>query len=179
MILPTRVRKHALTAHVAASVGWLGAVAVFLALSLAGWMSPDPAVVRGAYLLMDSAARAILVPFAIASLVSGVVLGLGTPWGLFRHYWVFFKLLITTLSTLILLIYLDTFAGMAGLASDPAAEIHVVRNPSPAVHSALALLVLGVAFVLGMYKPKGLTPWGWRAIRISGAKNDRQNGQDR
>jgi hypothetical protein len=36
MAMTPRLRKFALTAHVTSSVGWLGAVAAFLALAVAG-----------------------------------------------------------------------------------------------------------------------------------------------
>jgi hypothetical protein len=55
-----------------------------------------------------------------------VVQSLGTPWGLFRHYWVVFKLLITAFATIILLIYLGTFRHMAAVAADADVPLAVV-----------------------------------------------------
>jgi hypothetical protein len=89
-------------------------------------------------------------------------MSLGTTWGLFRHYWVLFKLLIAVFATIVLLIYMGTFRYMAGVAADPSADLGVVRNPSPTLHAALALLVLLVATVLAVYKPRGTTPYGRR-----------------
>lgn len=155
-------RKLVLTAHVVTTVGWIGAVIVFLALALIGWTSHDPATVRAAYLVMDPAARLVLVPLALLSLVTGVIQSLGTPWGLFRHYWVVFKLLITVVATGILLIYLDTFARLAAVAGDPSSALEVVRNASPILHAALALLGLFAAVILAIYKPRGMTRYGWR-----------------
>jgi hypothetical protein len=97
------MRRLLLTAHVTSSVGWIGAVCVFLALAGIGLTSQSADTVRGAYLVMDRAAWLALVPFAIASLISGVVVALTTPWGLFRHYWVVFKLLITAFATVVLM----------------------------------------------------------------------------
>jgi len=162
MNMPPRVRKFALTAHVTSSVGWLGAVAAFLALAVVGLTSRDAQTVRGAYLAMEPAAWLVLVPLAFASLLTGLVVSLGTTWGLFRHYWVLFKLLITVFATVILLIYMGTFRYMAGVAADPSADLAVVRNVSPALHAVLALLVLLVATVLAVYKPRGVTPYGRR-----------------
>ncbi len=85
MTLAPRLRKAALTAHVACSVGWLGAVVVFLGLAVVGLTSHDPQTVRGAYLVMEPAAWFVLLPLAFASLVTGLVQSLGTTWGLFRH----------------------------------------------------------------------------------------------
>jgi hypothetical protein len=165
MIMPPRLRTLALTAHVACSVGWLGAIVVFLALAIVGLTSQDAQTVRGVYLAMEPAAWAVLVPLAFASLVTGIIQGLGTTWGLFRHYWVLFKLLITVFATIVLLIYMETFRVMARMAADPTVDLALVRSPSPRFHAVLALLVLLVATVLAIYKPRGLTPYGRRRQR--------------
>src|ERR671919_2910813 len=123
MIMSPAVRKCALTAHVTASVGWIGAVLAFLALAIVGLTHQDPQTVRGVYLVMEPAAWLVLVPLAFASLLTGIVQGLGTTWGLFRHYWVLFKLLITVFATIVLLIYMETFSSMAGRAADPSADL--------------------------------------------------------
>ena len=157
-----RLRKLALTAHVVFSVGWLGAVVVFLALAIVGLTGRDAQTVRGAYLVMEPAAWFVLVPLAFASLLTGIFQSLGTTWGLFRHYWVLFKLLITAVATIVLLIYMGTFGLMAGMAADPGVDLGVVRNASPVLHAALALLVLLVATVLAVYKPRGTTRYGRR-----------------
>jgi hypothetical protein len=156
------VRKLALTGHVTASVGWIGAIAAFLALSIIGITSDDPATVRAVYLVMEPAARAVLVPLSLASLLTGVIQSLATPWGLFRHYWVVVKLAINVFSVVILMIYMKTFRAMAVTAADPGSELAAVRNPSPVVHAILALAILLVATVLAIYKPRGLTPYGSR-----------------
>jgi hypothetical protein len=162
MIMQASVRKLALTAHVTSSVAWVGAVGVFLALAIIGLTSNDAQTVRGAYLVMEPAARFVLVPLALASLLTGIVQSLGTPWGLLRHYWVLFKLLMNVFATIILLMYLETFRSMASVAADPGADLAMVRNPSPILHAALALLLLLIATVLAVYKPRGMTRYGWR-----------------
>jgi hypothetical protein len=53
MTMAPGLRKVALTAHVTSSVGWLGAVATFLALALAGLTSKDAQLVQAAYLMME------------------------------------------------------------------------------------------------------------------------------
>jgi uncharacterized membrane protein len=162
MRLPPRLRRFVLTAHVTASVGWLGAVACFLALAIIGVTSQDAPTVRGAYLVMEPAAWYVLVPLAVASLLTGLVQSLGTTWGLFRHYWVLFKLLINVIATIVLLSYMETFRFLAAMAADPNADLSQVRNPSPMLHAALALLLLLVATVLAVYKPRGMTGYGRR-----------------
>jgi hypothetical protein len=180
MTMPPRLRKFALTAHVTASVGWLGAVACFLALAVVGLTSQDSQTARGAYLVMEPAARFILVPLAVASLLTGLVQSLGSAWGLFQHYWVLFKLLINVVATIVLFTYMQTFRAMAVLAADPRAELDVVRNPSPALHAALALVLLLLATVLAVYKPRGMTGYGrrrQRQRRTGGPQRRKQEGQ--
>ena len=162
MAFAPTLRKLTFTTHVTSSVGWIGAVLVFLALAAIGLTSQDERTVRGAYLVMAPAAWFVLVPLAHASLVSGIALSLGTPWGLLRHYWVVSKLVITAFSTAILMIYMGTFRQMAAVAADPVVELGLVRNPSPLLHAILALVLLLVATALAIYKPFGLTPYGVR-----------------
>lgn len=143
-------------------MGWLGAVTAFLAVAIIGVMHDDAQVVRGAYLVMKPAAWLVLVPLAFASLLTGAVQALVTPWGVFRHYWVVFKLVITAFITIVLLIYMETFGLMAAVAADPDAPLAAIRNPSPVIHAVLALIALLAATVLAVYKPLGVTRYGWR-----------------
>ena len=165
MTLTPGLRKFALTAHIVSSVGWLGAVASVLALAVAGLTSSDAQMVRGAYLAMDLTGSFVLIPLALASLLTGLLQSLGTKWGLFRHYWVLFKLLIAVLATIVLLLYTQTLGFLAGVAADttlPDDELGVLRTPSVVLHAAAALLLLLVAATLSVYKPRGMTRYGKR-----------------
>lgn len=162
MIMPRGFRKLVLTLHITTTVGWIGAVAVFLALAVIALTSRDVQAVRGVYILMEPVAWWVLLPLAFASLLTGIVQSLGTKWGLFRHYWVLFKLIITVLATAILLKYMETFSAMAAVAADAGADLAAVRKASPALHAVLALIGLLVAMVLAVYKPRGMTRYGWR-----------------
>ena len=86
--MKSRTRKLALAVHLIVSVGWIGAVAAYLALDLTAATSQNVDSVRAAYIGMDLIARTVIVPLAIASLVTGIIMAVGTTWGLFRHYWV-------------------------------------------------------------------------------------------
>lgn len=162
MTLGPRLRKLVLTAHVVCSVGWLGAIAGFLALAVASLTSDEAETVRAAYLAMELIGWFVLVPLALASLLTGLVQSLGTHWGLFRHYWVLFKLLINVVATILLLIYTQTLDAFADTAR---ASDHLLRNLSPTLHASAALVLLLVATTLAVYKPRGLTPYGQRRRR--------------
>lgn len=159
-------RKLALAAHVTASVGWLGAVATFLALAIVGLAGAD-AQARAAYLVMEPVGWFVVVPLAVASLLTGLVQSLGTRWGLFRHYWVLAKLVINVFATIVLLLYmrtLDYFADVAETTA-PGGDLRALRDPSPVLHSALAFFLLLVATTLAVYKPRGITRYGQRKQR--------------
>ena len=163
--LTPRLRKFALTAHVTSSVGWLGAVAGFLALAVAGLTSQDAQTVRAAYLAMELTGWFVLVPLSLASLLTGLVQSLGTTWGLFRHYWVLAKLLINIIATVVLLLYMQTLGYLAGVAAETTSssdDLSGLRSPSAVLHAGAALLLLLVATTLAVYKPRGMTPYGWR-----------------
>ena len=113
---PPTVRRITLTAHVIASVGWLGGVAAFLALAVTGLTHRDPLTVRAAYVATDVLTWLVIVPLAATSLITGVVQSLGTAWGLFRHYWVVTKLLLTVAATALLLLHTQPIATVARAA---------------------------------------------------------------
>lgn len=161
--MPRWLRKFVLTAHITFAVGWLGAVAGFLALAIIGLNSQDLQNVRAAYLAMDWITRFVIVPLSFAPLITGPILSLGTPWGLFRHYWILAKLLITVLSTLILLIHMQPIRYLADAAAKNAlsAADHSIQLQM-VVASSAALLALIVANILAVFKPKGMTRYGWR-----------------
>jgi hypothetical protein len=159
-----RLRKFALTAHLTFSVGWLGAVVGYLALAIAGLISHDVSMVRAAYLSMELIGWFVIVPFSLAALLTGLVQSLGTQWGLFRHYWILVKFLLTTGATIVLLRHMQAVSRMSGVAAETtlsSADFRALRIQL-VVHAAGGLLVLLAATTLSVYKPWGMTPYGRR-----------------
>jgi hypothetical protein len=115
-----RLRKLALIAHIAASVGWIGADSAFLALAIAGLTSQDGRLVQAAYLAMGVIAWYVIVPLSLASLLTGLLQSLGTKWGLFRHYWVLVKFLIALAATTILVMHTQPISLLASAAANTA-----------------------------------------------------------
>lgn len=155
------LRKLSLTVHVMSSVGWLGAVVAYLALVVSALARPDAQTAHAAWTAMEVIGWFAIVPLALASLLSGIVQSLGTSWGLFRHYWVVLKLLLTAFATFVLLLHMPTVSVIVGAA----AETHSVQLGGPhaeLLHAGGGLLVLLVCTILAMYKPLGMTPYGSR-----------------
>jgi DMSO/TMAO reductase YedYZ heme-binding membrane subunit len=163
MIMPPRLRKFALAAHLALAVGWIGAVAAYLALDVAAATSQDAQMLRAAYLSIEVIAWYVIVPLAFASLLSGLVMSLGTKWGLLRYYWVLISLLLTVIATVVLLVETQTISYFADIAADPTTsggDLRALGNTL--VHSVGGTVVLLVILVLNVYKPRGMTRYGWR-----------------
>lgn len=167
MIMSSALRKLALTAHITASVGWLGAVASYLALAITGLISNNPEVVRAAYITMDVTARYVIVPLSIAGLITGLMQSLGTTWGLFRNYWVLAKLVLTVIGTFLLIAHTEPIGFMASVAMATPLSLADFRDfrTQLMLDSAAALLLLVVITVLSVFKPRGLTPYGRRKQR--------------
>ena len=164
------IRKVVLSAHVVASVGWFGAVAGFLALAISGLLSADLQIVRAAYVAMDITTRCAIVPLCFASLLTGIASSLATTWGLFRHYWVIAKLVLTALSTFFLMVHVGPIARLANAASTMALSGNDLRSDRINVigAAAAAMLALVISTVLSLYKPRGMTRGGWRDMYSEG-----------
>lgn len=122
-------------------------------------------MVRAAWIANELIAWYVIVPFSLASLLIGVVNALGTPWGLFRHYWVLVKLLLTLFAIIVLLLQMESISYMGGLAAETTlsnADLRGLRSPGLVIHAGGGLLVLLVTTTLSVYKPRGLTRYGWR-----------------
>lgn len=161
-MMTPRVSKVALMAHVTSSVGWMGAVATFLALAIAGVTSTNDQIVRTAYLAMELIGWCVIVPFSIASLLTGLVQSLGTSWGLFRHYWIVAKLLITVFASVLLLVHIQVASRMASVVAGTtigAGDFHGMRIQLVG-DAVAAIIVLLVATALSVFKPQGMTPFG-------------------
>lgn len=156
------LRKVALIAHIAVSVGWIGAAMAYLALVAAAQTGRNPGTIRAAVVAMEPIMSFALVPLSVASLITGLIMSLGTPWGLFRHYWVLAKLLLTVFAVLVMLSQTEPVSYMANLAANPGVDPGRLTHISQLLHPGLGVLVLLVIVVLSVFKPRGMTRYGWR-----------------
>jgi hypothetical protein len=154
------LRKLVLAVHVISATGWIGAVAAYLVLALAGSTSDSPETVRAAFVAMELLYFA-LVPLAAVALATGVVQALGTHWGLLRHCWVLAKFVLTVIAFTVMLLNIDKVSAHADHAvHSPAGDLPAAGHDLQ--HAVGGLAVLLVAAILGLYKPRGLTRYGRR-----------------
>jgi hypothetical protein len=143
-------RKALLTTHVISSVGLLGADAAVLALVFAGWRGSEPPTAYPAAHLLG---QALILPLALLALTTGTALGLLTPWGLLRHWWILIKLVLTAAGTVLaLFVLIPTLdaAAVDALARRPLADPFALVKDSVGACGVLIATIL-----LAYYKPFG------------------------
>jgi hypothetical protein len=145
-------------------------VVAYLSLGLSAVNSEDVQTLRAAWIAMELTGWYAIVPLALASLLTGLLMALGTKWGLFRHYWVLISLVLTVIATVVLLLHMPDVSVLADVARK--ADGGALDGIGPYVparleggdllHPGLGLVVLLVIQVLNVYKPRGMTRYGQR-----------------
>ena len=162
LTMSPRLSKLLLTTHITFSVGWIGTVAAFLALSIVGLVGNDQ-VVRSCYIAMEVVAWFIIVPFCFASLLTGLIQALGTHWGLFRHWWILVKLILTVIATLILMLHMQPISHLAEVATQKVLVYDELRNLRVRIiaDAGAAILVLVAITTVSVYKRWGKIQFGF------------------
>ncbi|WP_329120096.1 DUF2269 domain-containing protein [Streptomyces sp. NBC_01465] len=145
-------RRALLVAHVAVSVSWLGLTVGLLALGITAWTSGSPDITRATYRSMKVFGDWLVVPVAVLTLGTGVVLSLRTPWGLARYHWVrtkFWLTLVTLAASAFALRPGINDAAASGLPDSSLVAAPVVASTAYFFMTALSVL-----------KPWGLTKRG-------------------
>jgi hypothetical protein len=152
-------RKALVAAHIVVSVGLLGLSTALFVLATAAAVTSDLATAQAAYRAMAIFTRGVVQPVAILTLVTGVVLSLGTKWGLFQHTWIVVKLGLTLATILNGMLNLGptvqnaialTASASAGSPPDLGSAA-LVAMAVPGVN----VLMLGAATAISVYKPWG------------------------
>lgn len=166
--LGPRTRKTVLLVHILAAGAWIGidivmAVFIFTALS-----TDDTATKAFCFQALDEFAVWPLLISGTVSLLTGILLGLGTRYGLVKYWWVAIKLVLNLILTgLVLVALAPEIALKAGQTRDVLAgrggELSVGDLIFPPIVSPAALLI---AYALAVFKP-------WGRIRRRTATVDR------
>jgi hypothetical protein len=168
------VYRLLLAAHVVVSGGWLGIAAAKLALAVAAGAAVDAP--EALYTSMH-VVNVAFPPTAVGTLVTGVLLSLGTKWGLLRHYWVATKLALTvgviaTGVAMVDVLIQQSVAATSGQAVGDGSILLLGFAVAPATLlislSAAHVLMLAAATVISVYKPWGKTRIGRRKSPVEG-----------
>jgi hypothetical protein len=150
--------------HVLTSIGFVGAVAGFLALAITGALTGNADIIRAVYVSCGVLTWDVIVPLAWAALLIGIVQSLITPWGLFRYYWVIIKLVLTVIAVAVLMIQTQNIGMVAQMAL--AGQVDGLAGPRTGMllHGTGGMIVLIVITILSIYKPKGMTQAAARTL---------------
>jgi hypothetical protein len=139
--LSRSLRRTILTVHIVASVGLLGACAAIVAINVRAASTGDPAL----YDVLSIFSFVFGIPLSFISLISGIVLGLGSKWGVLRYRWVTVKLLLNL-----------AVIGVGAFVIGPQTEAMIDGSGSQAVlvlASAFDVVALTRAATLAVFKP--------------------------
>ncbi|MBQ0825975.1 DUF2269 domain-containing protein [Streptomyces tagetis] len=153
MTLSRPVRRATLAVHVVASAAWLGLTLGLLALALTATTTGSAATAEAGLWAMKLFADLLLLPVALLTLASGLVLALGTPWGLARHRWVWTKFWLTLATTTA-----TAFALRPGVNAAVAAV--AAGEPLPGTTDVLAGPLVSLTAYVFMTVISLLKPWG-------------------
>jgi len=154
---PPLLRRLVLLLHVLTSVGFIGGAASFLALALAGLGG------RPAYADMQLIAWWVALPAGYLSLLVGIVCSAGTPWGLFRYWWVIAKLGLTVIVVVVLQLQLRTIDALAAAEASGALATMTAGKTAMVLHASGGIVVLIVLTLLSIIKPRGVARFAPRA----------------
>jgi hypothetical protein len=154
-LLRGKARKVALTAHILAAVGWFGVALVVAFCGIAASATSDPTLSPALYRTMETSLW-LSIPIGLTAVATGTLLGLGTVFGLIRHWWVLAKLAIA-----VAIVVTD-----AVLVGRVAHDAVISGAAPPALYGSTIAhtLLLAIAAVLSVFKPWGRTAWGRRVL---------------
>jgi hypothetical protein len=155
--------KLLLAAHIVVSVGWLGVVCAKVTLKLIAITTGTPGVADALYIASERL-NVAFPPLAIGTVVTGVLLSLGTKWGLIQHYWVVTKIALTVVVIATAVQIGSRIPQPSAAAMDGGTILGVASSPAILLlsQSVTHVLMLGVATVVSVYKPWGKTWLGRR-----------------
>jgi uncharacterized membrane protein len=152
-----RTRKTVLILHILAAGVWIGVDVIVAVLVFTGWLSGSPATRGLAYQALGTFVVWPMLVSGLVSLVTGVILGLGSKYGLIRYWWVAVKLLLNVVLCTLILVALQPGLGDVAqygreLAAGTAAERDVSDLFFPPI---VSLSALTFATILSVAKPWG------------------------
>jgi hypothetical protein len=167
--LSAGARKLTLTVHVISAVGWIGVDFVLFVFALTGLLSDDPVTLATCYRAIDLFAVVLLLPLGLLSLASGLLLGWGSKYGIFRYHWVLWKLILNlVLTTLVLVLLRPAVSDAAAAVDGPTATLGERLSEAQSnliFPPTVSITALTFATVLAVYKPWGRTAYGRRRLK--------------
>jgi hypothetical protein len=163
--LTPAARNTVLVLHVIMGISWMGVDIALFALLMTARTTHDASLVVSGFNAIGVIVPLAVPPLSLGILGTGLILGLGTRWGLIHYWWVLVKLLLSMIMTA--LVYLSLLPAIRGTAilSDLTLSADAVRaslGPLPTMlmfPPIVSFLMLATATILSIFKPWRRTPW--------------------
>ena len=158
-------RKTILILHVISGIGWMGVDIALLVLLITARTSNDPVLVASGFNAIRIIVPVAVPPLSLAILVTGLLLGLGTQWGLVRYWWVLVKLILSLIMTVLVFVALMPGVNEINVLAATGSSADAMRATLGDLPTGLlfppvvSFLMLGAATVLSIFKPWRQTPW--------------------
>lgn len=158
-------RKALVVLHAIAGIGWMGVDIALLVLLMTVRTTDDATLVASGLNAIRMIVPIAVPPLSLCILITGVLLGLGTPWGLLRYWWVLVKLILSSIMTVLVFTSLVPGVNQIAVLDLGATSAGAVRASLGPLLTGLmfppvvSFLMLGTATILSIYKPWRRTPW--------------------
>lgn len=163
--LAPAVRKSLLVLHAVTGISWMGVDIALLVLLITARTTNDAALVISAFHAIRMIVPVAVPPLSFGILITGLILGWGTSWGLVRYWWVLVKLLLSLVMTVLVFSSLVPAINSLAIPSTTSLSAEAVRASMGSIPTQLmfppvvSFLMLGIATVLSIFKPWRRTPW--------------------
>jgi hypothetical protein len=162
-LLPLRWRKLLLVLHIAGGVGWMGLDVGLLVLAMTGLTTQSGQIAVAVYTAFGILVPPAVLTLSLLMLVTGLMQGLWTKWGLLKYWWVIVKLVVgLVLTALVLFVLVPAVEGLpahvAGMRDGGGQAVRAALGNAPVqlmFPPVVSFLSLAFALVLSVYKPWG------------------------
>ena len=152
--LSSPARKVVLMTHIISAGAWFGIDLVLCVLVVVGWLRPGSAARDEVW---QPLATWYMLPMlyttlaaGLVCLLSGLLLGFATKFGVLRYWWVAVKLVLNLVMTVVLLVFLLNPIQKISAGQAPVSELTIVFYLS-----VMALGMVTLASLISVFKPWG------------------------
>jgi len=176
--LGRRARRCVLVAHIVSAGAWIGLDVVMGVFVFSALVTDDARTKVIGYQALEMFAVGPLLTVGLLCLVTGLVLGLGTKYGLVRFWWVAVKLVLNVVLVVLVILALRPGVVEAAESARRLSPTELLASPVgdlvfPPIVSTTALVI---ATAIAVFKPWGRIRGGQQGTRYGVSRNAADRG---
>ncbi|MEK5440722.1 hypothetical protein [Fredinandcohnia sp. FSL W7-1320] len=167
MKLTKTARKWILIPHILFSAIMVGNMATFVILNITVLTTSDPFLITSCYKIMNILSDTSIKASTIGATVTGIILSVGTHYGLFKYWWIIVKEILTVLLIGINLwgMYSWTLEALENIVEGGLETQSTLANLDLWTGIVLQSITLVFLFVISKFKP-----WGYQKKYNKGSR---------